>query len=148
MNAPSVGAYDDIIRLPRPASMGHPRMALPDRAAQFAPFAALTGYEAAIAETFRLTDERMELDEYTKAVISDKLRVIADGDAGQHPVYITYFSPDARKRGGRCATAAGTVKKIDEYHRIVVMTCGLKVPIDDIIAIDGAVFDRLYDTNT
>ena len=148
MNAPSGSAYDDIIRLPRPASMRHPRMALPDRAAQFAPFAALTGYEAAIAETARLTDERPDLDEYTKNIISDKLRVIADGDTGQHPVSITYFSPDARKRGGGCATAAGKVKKIDEYHRIVVMTCGLKVPIDDIIAIDGAVFDRLYDTNT
>ena len=148
MNAPSVGAYDDIIRLPRPASMGHPRMALPDRAAQFAPFAALTGYEAAIAETARLTDARPEPDEYTKAAISDKLRVIADGDTGQHPVSITYFSPDTRKRGGGCATAAGTVKKIDEYHRIVVMAGGTKVPIDDIIAIDGTVFDRLYDTNT
>ena len=143
MNAPSVGAYDDIIRLPRPASMRHPRMALPDRAAQFAPFAALTGYEAAIAETFRLTDDRMELDEYTKAALSDRLRVIADGDAGQYPVSITYFRPDARKRGGDYATAAGTVKKIDEIHRIVVMAGGLKVPIDDIIAIDGAVFEKL-----
>ena len=143
MNAPSGGAYDDIIRLPRPTSMGHPRMALPDRAAQFAPFAALTGYEAAIAETFRLTDDRMELDEYTKAALSDRLRVIADGDAGQYPVSITYFRPDARKRGGDYATAAGTVRKIDEYHRIVVMAGGLKVPIDDIIAIDGAVFEKL-----
>ncbi|NCB34596.1 MAG: hypothetical protein EOM58_00980 [Clostridia bacterium] len=144
MNAPPGGAYDDIIRLPRPASLGHPRMALPDRAAQFAPFAALTGYEAAIAETFRLTDERMELDEYTKAALSDRLRVIAYGDAGHCPVSITYFRPDARKRGGDYATAAGTVKKIDEYHRIVVMAGGLKVPIDDIIAIDSAVFEKLF----
>lgn len=143
MNAPPGGAYDDIIRLPRPASMGHPRMALPDRAAQFAPFAALTGYEAAIAETFRLTDERMELDEYTKAALSDRLRFIADGDAGQYQVSITYYRPDTRKRGGHYATAAGTVRKIDEYHRIVVMAGGLKVPIDDIIAIDGAVFEKL-----
>ena len=148
MNTLPGSIYDDIISMARPASMGHPRMALPDRAAQFAPFAALTGYEAAIAETARLTDERPDLDEYTKNIISDKLRVIADGDAGQHPVSITYFSPDARKRGGGYATAAGRVKKIDEYHRIVVMAGGTKVPIDDIIAIDGAVFDRLYDTNT
>ena len=144
MNAPSGCAYDDIIRLPRPASLGHPRMALPDRAAQFAPFAALTGYEAAIAETARLTDERQELDEYTKAAISDKLRVIADGAAEQHPVSITYFKPDARKRGGGCAAAAGTVKKIDEYSRIIVMASGIEIPIDDIITVDGAVFDRLF----
>ena len=144
MIAPVDGAYDDIIRLPRPVSIRHPRMALPDRAAQFAPFAALTGYEAAVAETARLTDERPELDEYTKAAISDKLRVIADGDAGQYPISITYFKPDARKRGGDYATAAGTVKKIDEYHRIVVMAAGMKVPIDDIIAIDGAEFDKLF----
>ena len=143
MNAPSVGAYDDIIRLPRPASMRHPRMALPDRAAQFAPFAALTGYEAAVSETARLTDERIELDDCAKAALSDRLRVIADGDAGQYQVSITYFRPDARKRGGDYATAAGTVKKLDEYHRIVVMAGGLKVPIDDIIAIDGAVFEKL-----
>lgn len=144
MNAPPGGAYDDIIRLPRPASLGHPRMALTDRAAQFAPFAALTGYEAAIAETFRLTDERIELDDCVKAALSDRLRVIADGDAGQHPVSITYFKPDARKRGGEYATAAGTVKKIDEYNRIVVMASGMKVPIDDIIAIDGEVFEKLF----
>ena len=148
MNAPPGCAYDDIIRLSRPVSMGHPRMALPDRAAQFAPFAALTGYEAAVSETARLTDERIELDDCAKAALSDRLRVIADGDAGHYPVSITYFRPDARKRGGDYATAAGTVKKIDEYHRIVVMAGGTKVPIDDIIAIDGAVFDRLYDTNT
>ena len=143
MNAPSVGAYDDIIRLPRPVSMGHPRMALPDRAAQFAPFAALTGYEAAVSETARLTDERIELDDCAKAALSDRLRVIADGDAGQCPVSITYFRPDARKRGGDYATATGTVQKIDEYQRIVVMASRLKVPIDDIIAIDGAVFEKL-----
>ena len=78
------------------------------------------------------------------AALSDRLRVIADGDAGQCPVSITYFRPDARKRGGDYATAAGTVRKIDEYHRIVVMAGGLKVPIDDIIAIDGAVFEKLF----
>lgn len=143
MNAPSGGAYDDIIRLSRPSSMKHPRMALPDRAAQFAPFAALTGYEAAVSETARLTDERIELDDCAKAALSDRLRVIADGDAGHCPVSITYFRPDARKRGGCYTTAADTVKKIDEYSRIVVMTSGIKVPIDDIITIDGAVFEKL-----
>ena len=144
MNETISGTYNDMISLPRPISKKRPRMALTDRAAQFAPFAALTGYEAAIAETFRLTDERMELDEYTKAALSDRLRVIADGDAGQYPVSITYFKPDTRKRGGTYATAAGAVKKIDEYNRIVVMASGMKVPIDDIIAIDGAVFEKLF----
>lgn len=144
MNDPCRGTYDDIIRYPHPESIRHSRMALSDRAAQFAPFAALTGYEAAVSETARLTDERIELDDCAKAALSDRLRVIADGDAGHCPVSITYFKPDARKRGGEYATAAGTVKKIDEYHRIIVMAGGLKVPIDEIIAIDGAVFDKLF----
>ena len=145
MNTLPGSTYDDIIRLARPASMGHPRMALPDRAAQFAPFAALTGYEAAVSETARLTDERIELDDCAKAALSDRLRVIADGNAGHYSVSITYFRPDARKRGGDYTTAADTVKKIDEYSRIVVMTSGIKVPIDDIITIDGALFEKLFE---
>ena len=135
--------YRELLHLLHHRSQTHAPMPRRDRAAQFAPFAALTGYEAAVSETARLTDERIELDDCAMAALSDRLRVIADGDAGHCPVSITYFRPDARKRGGDYATAAGTVKKIDEYHRIVVMAGGLKVPLDDIIAIDGAMFEKL-----
>ena len=107
-----------------------------DRAAQFSPFAALTGYEAAIKETARLTDERVELDEYMKDALSDRLQIIV-GRIKEHPeITITYFQPDIKKSGGVYVTAIGTAKKIDEYERVVVMTDGISIPIDEIISID------------
>jgi hypothetical protein len=139
------GEYDDIINLPRHVSTTHPPMAAMDRAAQFSPFAALTGYDAAIKETARLTDERVELDEYAKAALNDRLQIMADR-LKEHPeIAITYFQPDAKKYGGAYVTAVGTVKKIDEYERIVVMTDGTAFFIDDIISIEGPVFEALCD---
>lgn len=135
--------YDDIIHLPHHVSATHPHMAAIDRAAQFSPFAALTGYNAAIRETARLTDERVELDEYTKDALSDKLQIIA-GRLKEHPkIAITYFQPDDKKNGGAYVTAACTVKKIDEHERIVVMTDGTVIPIDEIISIDGQIFETV-----
>lgn len=139
------GKYDDIIHLTRPVSATHPRMAAIDRAAQFSPFAALTGYESAIKETARLTDERIELDEATKIALSDRLQIITER-VEEHPeITITYFQPDAKKNGGAYITAVGTVKKIDEYERIVVMTDGTVIPIDEIISIDGLIFGTMCD---
>jgi uncharacterized protein (UPF0248 family) len=114
-----------------------------DRAAQFSPFAALTGYDAAVRETARLTDERIELDESMKAALSDRLQIIADR-LREHPeIAITYFQPDAKKNGGAYVTATETAKKIDEYERVVVMTDGTAIPIDDIIRIDGQIFETI-----
>lgn len=135
--------YDDIIHLPHHVSTTHPHMAIGDRAAQFSPFAALTGYDAAIKETARLTHERVELDEYMKAVLSDKLRIILDR-IKEHPlISITHFQPDEKKNGGAYVTTTGMVKKIDEYERIVVMTGDTEIPIDEISSIDGHIFENM-----
>jgi hypothetical protein len=135
--------YDDIIHLPHHVSAAHPHMAAIDRAAQFSPFAALTGYDAAIKETARLTDERVELDESMKDALSNKLQIIADR-LKEHPeIAITYFQPDAKKKGGTYVTAISAAKKIDEYERVVVMTDGIVIPIDEIISIDGQIFETM-----
>lgn len=133
--------YDDIIHLPRHVSKKHPQMALSDRAAQFSPFAALTGYGAAIKETARLTDERVQLDEYMINVLSDRLQIIADRLKDKPEIMITYFQPDEKKNGGAYVTTTGTVKKIDVYERIVVMTDRQEIPIDDIVGIEGQIFE-------
>lgn len=137
--------YDDIIHLPRHISKTHPQMAVADRAAQFAPFAALTGYETAIKETARLTDERVELDEYMKSALSNKLQIIVERMKECPEIQITYFQPDEKKAGGAYFTVSGTVKKIDEYERIVVMTDGTAISIDEIINIDGEIFGVMWD---
>lgn len=134
-------SYDDIIHLPHHVSATRPRMPILDRAAQFAPFAALTGFEAAIRETARLTDKRVDLDEDMKAALSDRLQMIADRMEECPQVSITYFQPDERKAGGAYIVAVETVKKIDEYERVVTMTDGKVIPIDEIISIDGGIFE-------
>ncbi|MBA4700555.1 MAG: hypothetical protein H2212_14120 [Ruminococcus sp.] len=136
-------AYDDIIHLPHHVSATHPPMAVIDRAAQFSPFAALTGYEAAIKETARLTDEKVELDEYMKDALNDRLQIIADR-LKEHPeIVITYFQPDVKKNGGAYVTVSGRAKKIDEYKRVVVMSDGAVVPVDEIISIEGQIFETM-----
>ena len=134
-------AYDDIIDLPHHISATHPHMSAIDRAAQFSPFAALTGYASAIKENARLTDKEIELDEYTKDALSDKLQIIAERMKEHPEVSITYFQPDDKKSGGAYVTAAGSVKKIGEYERLVFMTDGTAIPIDEIISIDGQMFE-------
>lgn len=134
-------AYDDIIHLPRHVSAKHPQMAVSDRAAQFAPFAALTGHDAAIKETARLTDERKELDEYTMDALRDRLQMIAERLEERPEITVTYFRPDEKKTGGAYIAAAGVVKRIDEYKRVIVMDDGKMIPIDEIISIEGEIFD-------
>ena len=120
-------------------------MSLYDRAAQFSPFAALTGYDDAVKETARLTDTKAELDEYEKAAINERLNIIHDTLKEQPEVYITYFLPDKKKSGGAYVTATGSVKKVDVFERIVVMQDGAKVPIDEIATVDGEIFGCLND---
>ena len=135
--------YDDIINLPHHISATRSHMTAIDRAAQFSPFAALTGYEAAIKETARLTDERVELDEYAKDALREKLQIITDRIKEHPEITITYFQPDAKKKGGAYVTAVGSAKKIDEYERVVVMTDGTVIPIDETISIDGQIFELM-----
>lgn len=129
--------YDDIIHLARPASARHAPMPMLDRAAQFSPFAALTTYAAAIEETGRLTDRMVELDEGTKAILGAKLQILDDCAAEQPEATITYFCPDARKAGGTYVHAAGRVKQIDTYTKVVIFTDGTKIPIEHICAVDA-----------
>ena len=110
------GQYDDIIHLPHPDSPKHPRMSLYDRAAQFSPFAALTGHSAAIAETGRMTDQRMELDEYEMARVDAELQRLQELLPGRPTASITYFVPDERKNGGSYQTVTGEVKRIDAVN--------------------------------
>ena len=134
------GPYDDIINLPHHVSSSRPHMSSIDRAAQFSPFAALTGYDDAVKETARLTEKRVELDESRKAALNDRLCIIHDTLVEQPTVIITYFQPDKKKSGGAYVTATGSVKKIDEYVRTVLMHDTTKIPIDEIISIDGEMF--------
>ena len=130
-----MGAYDDIIDLPRPISARHPRMPMGDRAAQFSPFAALTGHGAAIAETARLTDQKIELAEDEKAVLDQKLRLLLEtGGEGT----FTWFLPDEKKEGGAYASAAGRIKEIDPLAGQIVLTGGTTIPIEAILGIETA----------
>lgn len=122
--------YEDIIDLPYPRK--HPRMSNYDRGAQFSPFAALTGFEAAIAETARLTDRKIELDEGGKALLDEKLRKIEEEIFDQPEITVTFFRADLRKAGGSYVRKQGRVRKLDPYSRAVVFTDGEAVPIDDI----------------
>lgn len=128
--------YDDIINLPRPVSRRHAPMSLIDRAAQFSPFAALTGYDAAIRETARLTDERIELDESSKAELNEKLQLILESVDSQPCVTVTYFQSDERKTGGAYVSVTGRVKKINAYGQTVTMTDGTVIDISRIYGID------------
>lgn len=131
--------YDDIINMPHHVSSKRQRMSMIDRAAQFSPFAALTGYDAAVKETARLTDKRIELDEYEKAALDEKLRIALEYP--KEEITITYFKPDARKDGGAYINSTGKLKKIDDYERVVVLVNGLKIPIEDIMEITGELFN-------
>ena len=132
--------YDDILSLPRPVSPTHPPMPLIDRAAQFAPFAALTGYEAAVLEAARLTETRPELDESRKEQLNACLQLLKTHSRERPQAEICYFKPDERKAGGACVTVTGAVKKVDDFTRRVTMADGTVIPMEDIIRIDSALF--------
>lgn len=129
-----MGAYDDILNLPYPIPTRHPRMPMADRAAQFQPFQALSGYGSAIRETARVTGERVELTEDEKGVLDEKLRYLFG--TGEEGVF-TYFLPDGKKEGGAYVAAIGTVKKIDPLEGCVILTDRTAIPIEDILEIEA-----------
>jgi hypothetical protein len=124
--------YDEIINLPHHVSTTRPQMPLSDRAAQFAPFAALTGYEPAIKETGRLTNERIELDEEALAALDRKYQLLMDTLDDTPEVTIIYFQPDERKAGGQYVSATGTVKKVDTFGRRILLQDGTRIPLDSV----------------
>lgn len=143
MNNANNHQYDDIINLPHHVSATRPRMSMIDRAAQFSPFAALTGYDAAIKETGRLTDQRIELSEDSRAVLDRKQQLLVDNLADRPEVSVTYFVPDERKAGGTYVTVTGRVKKIDDYQRLLLLTDGTKIPLDEILDMESELFRSL-----
>ena len=135
--------YEDIINRPHHVSKTRPQMPMSDRAAQFAPFAALTGYESAIKETGRLTDEKIELDEESLTALDMKYQLLMEALDDAPEVTITYFQPDERKAGGKYVSATGAVKKVDDFERRITMQDGTKIPMDDVLSIEGELFSVL-----
>lgn len=129
--------YEDIIHLPHPTSKNHPRMSIQERAAQFSPFAALTGHAAAIAETARLTDRKMELDEDTRAELDRRQAILLEHIDQQPEVTVTWFRPDEKKDGGAYITTTGRLKKIDQVERILVLTDGTRIPLEDVTDLES-----------
>lgn len=128
--------YDDIIKLPHHVSATRPQMSMHDRSAQFSPFAALTGYDDAVEETARLTDEQAELSEDTRNRLDEMLRLIADRIDEQPQIKVTYFVADKLKDGGRYVTSGGCVRRIDEYEKKLIFVDGTQVSLDAVSAID------------
>lgn len=135
--------YADIIDLPHHVSPSRPQMSLQDRAAQFAPFAALTGYDSVIKETGRLTDEKIELDEEALTALDMRYQILIDALDDKPEITITFFKADEHKKGGKYLAVTGTVKKIDAFERLIVMQDGVKIPMDDVLSIEGKLFSTL-----
>ncbi len=127
--------YESIIALPHPEPQNHARMSKESRAAQFAPYSALSGYEGAIEETGRRTDKKIELDESEKEIINARLLLAAE-EAENMRVKITYFVPDGRKSGGAYLSVCGSIGLTDEIKREITLTNGRIIPIDEIIAVE------------
>ncbi len=138
-----MGNYDDIINLPHHESTRHPKMPALDRAAQFMPFSALTGHDAAVMETQRLTDDRTELDESRKEELDARLQFIREHLLQEPQACITYFVPDAKKGGGAYLTVTGAVRKMEETRHEVIMENGTVIPMEDIREIESPLFDNV-----
>jgi len=132
--------YGDIINLPHPESRKHKRMSMRDRAAQFSPFAALTGHDAAIKETARLTNAFVDLDDTMKTSLDEKLILILEKSDEKLPVTITYFMKDERKSGGSYEVAEGWIRKVDFYERVIVMEDRSRISLDHVVDIDCDIF--------
>lgn len=138
--------YDDIINLPHHVSITRPHMDRLNRAAQFSPFAALTGYEDAIVETARLTDSKLELSEDKRARLDERMQILMERLNEKPRVAITYFKPDKIKEGGSYETVSGIVGKIDEFAQLIIFTDGRKVSVENIYDIESEIY-RFLDSN-
>ena len=138
------GPYDDIIHLPHPTSENHPRMSRADRAAQFSPFAALTGHGAAIRETARLTDRQAELSEDIRAELDRKQALLLERLAEQPEIIVTWFCPDGRKDGGAYITTKGRLRKIDLSARRMVLTDGAEIALEEVTDLQSELFQGLF----
>lgn len=137
--------YNDIINLPHYQSKKRPHMSIYDRAAQFSPFAALTGHDEAIKETARLTDKKTELSETTKTILDEKFSFIMEHIYDQPEITVTYFIPDTLKSGGMYVDFTGCVKKYDYHNRILHFTDNTEIKVDDIMEIESEFFPKVFD---
>lgn len=137
--------YEDIINLPHHVSDKRAQMSMWDRAAQFSPFAALTGYDDAVTETARLTDDKIELDESAQATLDMKQHILMETISEQPEISVTYFKKDVKKAGGTYLTLTGKLKKIDEYERVLMFVNGEHIPFDDVFDITGDLFRGMED---
>ena len=130
-----MGKYDDIINLPHYEPKNHQRMSMYARASQFAPFAALTGYDEQVKETARLTDDRLDIDDEVKAILDAKLQEIQENISDKPQITVTYFVPDARKKGGKYVTITNNIKKIDTFKQAIILVDGTAIQINEVIEI-------------
>ena len=137
------GEYEDIIHLPHHVSSKRLQMSMADRAAQFSPFAALTGYDDAIQETGRLTEQKIELDEETLEKLDERFQILQEHLCEQLEVRFTYFKPDERKEGGTYLTVSGVVRKIKLYEREILLQDGTIIPVDDILKMESPIFPQI-----
>ena len=133
--------YDDMIDLPHYTSIKHPRMSIESRAAQFAPFSALSGYGDAIKETARLTDERIEIDDSLREILNNKLKIIEENISLNPNVTLTYYIPDSKKSGGKYVTHNCIVKKVDSINEIIITVDNKKIPMKEIIDISSDILN-------
>lgn len=136
------GNYEDIINLPHHVSKKHKQMSLEARSAQFAPFAALTGYEDTIEETARITKEKIEINEELKRILDDKLKLIKEHISEKPEITITYFKPDSKKSGGSYETITDKVIRINNYNHVIIMQSKIEIPILDVIEITGEILKK------
>ena len=145
-NKPKKWPYEDIVDLPHHVSPTRPRMSRADRAAQFSPFAALTGHDAAVRETARLTDRRIETAEDKRQELDLKLQLLTQVLPSQPEVTVTYFVPDARKQGGAYVSVSGNLRRIDSRRRILLLAEGTTIPADDVVELESPIFTSLFRT--
>ena len=131
-----MGKYDDILNLPHHVSNARPHMSMHDRAAQFAPFSALTGYDDTVRETARLTAEKQELTADRTTDLNQKIAFLKEHAEGRPPITVEYFIPDEKKSGGKYVTLSGEFRRIDEYNHNMVFTSGEEIPLNDIFSIE------------
>ncbi len=136
--------YDDIINLDRPVSK-RPSSSMESRASQFAPFAALVGYDSEIKEIARLTDKKAVLDESQKEIISNKLSYLNEHLNNQNEVTVTYFIKDSKKSGGRYLQKIGIIKRIDLVNQNIKFTDNTIINMKDITNIKGDVFNEMFE---
>lgn len=135
--------YDDIINLPHHVSKTHPQMSMEQRAAQFAPFAALVGHDALIAESARLTDDEIEMGDELSNILNRKMAYLNTRLQENPIIVITYFIHDIKKSGGEYKTNTGTIRKIDEYNNTLTMADGTVIQISSILDVDGEIFNEM-----